>query len=118
MLSFSFFKKDKKTSIKKQKKTTSVLDKENGSGVEKYLQSKTATSQSTRVSKYIQEKNDLNIENEKNIALSGVAKYLETKADMFPVSSVSKYVAKKTIYEKQIAKENVSGVEKYLKTRN
>jgi hypothetical protein len=47
--------------------------------------------------------------------VSSVEKYLATKEKDSPVSSVSKYMAKKTIHEKKRAKENVSGVEKYLK---
>ena len=111
---FAFLKKEKKSPVatKRRISTLSNKDSSGDSGVEKYLkQQLAADNKITRVSQYIQEKEDLNVENEESLTLTGVAKYLETREEDSPVSSVSKYVARKTLHEKKIAKENVSGVE-------
>ncbi len=121
MFGFAFFNKEKKSPVKTRKRVSSVSTEGSSgdSGVEKYLKQKnTAENKITRVSQYIQEKEDLNVEKEESLTLSGVAKYLETREEDSPVSSVSKYVARKTLHEKKIAKENVSGVEKYLNNHN
>lgn len=121
MFDFDFFKKEKKSPVETKRKVSTLSRKNsNGdSGVEKYLkQQVVADNKITRVSQYIQERENLNVENEESLTLSGVAKYLETREEDFPMSSVSKYVVRKTLQEKKIAKENVSGVEKYLNNRD
>lgn len=121
MFGFDFFKKEKKSPIETKRRvaTSSRKGSSDESGVEKYLkQQLVADKKITRVSQYIQEKEDLNVENEESLTLSGVAKYLETREEVSPVSSVSKYVVRKALHDKKIAKENVSSVEKYLNNRD
>lgn len=120
LFGFVLFKKDETDPEEsKEKKHTLSTTNSSVSGVERYLKNQQVTTDSndglSRVSKYIQERESLNIEKEKSIAESSVEKYLAIKEKDSPVSSVSKYMAKKTIHEKKIAKENLSGVEKYLK---
>jgi len=86
------------------------------SGVAKYLnkqEAESAEAKVTGVAKYMQEKELLNIERAASTAVSSVEKYLANKNET-PVSGVSKYMAKKAVYAKKQAKENVSGVERYL----
>ncbi|MCF6203972.1 MAG: hypothetical protein L3J59_09950 [Methylococcaceae bacterium] len=117
---FVLFRKDKAgpDESKEIKNTLSARDS-SVSSVEKYLNKHNISSNTkdrlSGVSKYLQEKESLNTELEKSVAVSSVEKYLATKEKDSPVSSVSKYMAKKTIYEKKRVKESVSGVEKYLK---
>jgi DNA/RNA endonuclease YhcR with UshA esterase domain len=120
LFGFVLFRKDKTDpeESKEIKHTLSARDS-SISSVEKYLNKHNISANSkdrlSGVSKYLQEKDSLNIELEKSVAVSSVEKYLATKEKDSPVSSVSKYMAKKTIHEKKRAKENLSGVEKYLK---
>lgn len=71
------------------------------------------TSGVTGVARYLQEKQGSDAA---STPVSGVAKYLAGK-ESAPVSGVSKYMARQAINAKKIAKENVSGVEKYLNNR-
>ncbi|MCK5120506.1 MAG: hypothetical protein KAQ91_00910 [Methylococcales bacterium] len=71
------------------------------------------TSGATGVARYLQEKQGSDIASP---AVSGVAKYLAGKENA-PVSGVSKYMARQAIHAKKMAKENVSGVERYLNNR-
>ncbi len=120
LFGFVLFRKNKIDPEESKEIKRTLSDKESSvSGVEKYLKNQKIAANSndglSGVSKYLQEKESLNIELEKSVAVSSVEKYLATKEKDSPVSSVSKYMAKKTIHEKKRAKENVSGVEKYLK---
>jgi len=87
-------------------------------GVAKYLSQQHEASQPkvSGVAKYLQEKELLENEIAESQAISSVERYLANKKQD-PVSGVSKYVAKQAVYAKQMAKENVSGVEKYLNNR-
>ena len=116
---FLFFKKKSAVSIENSIESiiqptvdTSV------SGVERYLNKQCPTSTNlSGVARYLQEKQDSEIVvDTENTTLSGVAKYLVGKESV-PVSSVSKYVARQAIHAKQTAKNNASGVEKYLNNR-
>ncbi len=120
LFGFVLFRKDKIDPEEPKEIKHTLSDKESRvSGVEKYLKNQKIIANSndglSGVSKYLQEKESLNIEQEKSVAVSSVEKYLATKEKDSPVSSVSKYMAKKTIHDKKRAKENVSGVEMYLK---
>ena len=114
------FKKDsKKSSYPTNSKRPSVKEgASNVSGVARYLQDKQddiSQSKLTGVSRYLESKEEQGSEN--LVVVSGVAKYLATKEDA-PVSGVSKYMARQSIQAKKIAKENVTGVEKYLNNRS
>jgi len=85
-------------------------------GVAKYLNQHQAEVKVSGVAKYLQEKQLLEDEKAESLVVSGVEKYLASKNQQ-PASGVSKYMAKKAIYAKKMAKENVSGVEKYLNNR-
>ena len=120
LFSFVLYKKDgKKPGYTANNLRPSVKDRaSNVSGVARYIQNQQqdlSQSKLTGVSKYLESKEEQ--ETEKLVVVSGVAKYLATKKDA-PVSGVSKYMARQSIQAKKIAKENVSGVEKYLNNRN
>ncbi len=120
LFGFVLFKKDSKSSsYTANNKRPSVKERaSNISGVARYLQDKQddlSQSKLTGVSRYLESKEEQ--EQENPVAVSGVAKYLATKEEV-PVSGVSKYMARQSIQAKKIAKENVSGVEKYLNNRN
>ena len=125
LFSFVLFKKEKKTTIairtpKKLRSSSLQIQTSDVTGVAKYLQNQqdeVMQSKVTGVAKYLQEKEVLDFENTESLAVSGVAKYLASKEET-PVSGVSKYMARQAIYEKKMAKENVSGVEKYLNNRS
>jgi len=85
-------------------------------GVAKYLNQHQGEAKVSGVAKYLQEKQLLEDEKAESLVVSGVEKYLASKNQQ-PVSSVSKYVAKQAVHAKKMAKENVSGVEKYLNNR-
>ena len=121
LFGFVLFKKDskksgytannKRPSVKKERASTV-------SGVARYLQDKQddlSQSKLSGVSRYLESKEEQ--ESESLVVVSGVAKYLATKEDA-PVSGVSKYMARQSIQAKKVAKENVSGVEKYLNNRS
>ena len=116
LFGFVLFKKDSKKSgyIANDKRPSVKERASNVSGVARYLQDKQedlSRSKLTGVSRYLESKDEQEPEN--LVLVSGVAKYLATKEDA-PVSGVSKYMARQSIQAKKIAKENVSGVEKYL----
>ncbi len=119
----AFIKPEKAKREVKRKQEASSYNKSSDvsvSGVAKYLQEKNAAilqSSVTGVAKYLQEKEVLNIVKDEELSITGVAKYLATQ-EQAPASGVSRYMAKQAVYAKQIAAENVSGVEKYLKNRN
>ena len=120
LFGFVLFKKDSKSSSYTDNSLRpSVKESDSGvSGVARYLQNKQgdlSQSRLTGVSKYLESKEEQ--ETESQVVVSGVAKYLATKEEA-SVSGVSKYMAKQSIQAKKIAKENVSGVEKYLNNRN
>lgn len=118
LFGFVLLKKDKKVpettpgTVVRSLNETSRL-----SGVEKYLDSQNSLSQVSGVARYIQEKQIIETEGNDSQLVSGVAKYLAGKEET-PVSGVSKYMAKKVIQSRIRAKENVSGVEKYLNKQN
>ena len=120
LFSLVFLKKEKKPVASLYKaKVVSKNDTAGASGVAKYLQkqeTEVLQSKVTGVAKYLQEKEILNDVKAESLAISGVAKYLATKKET-PVSGVGKYMARKAIHAKKMAKENVSGVEKYLNNR-
>ena len=106
LFGFVLFKKDETDPEEsKEKKKTLATTSSSVSSVERYLKNQEDTTNSndglSRVSKYIQERESLNIDKEKSIAVSNVEKYLAIKEKDSPVSSVSKYLAKKTIHEKK-----------------
>ncbi|MCK4842635.1 MAG: hypothetical protein KAT04_12265 [Methylococcales bacterium] len=105
LFAFVLFKKDKTVTVK-------IVDKSSA------LNSYRKASGSTGVAKYLQEKEMMSDESEQtdNSSVSGVAKYLATRD--VAVSGVSKYMARQSIQAKKTAKENVSGVEKYLNNRS
>ncbi|MCK5191302.1 MAG: hypothetical protein KAR12_14750 [Methylococcales bacterium] len=120
LFGFVLFKKDsKKSSYPANSKRPSVKERaSNVSGVARYLQDKQddlSQSKLTGVSRYLESKEEQGSEN--LVVVSGVAKYLATKEEV-PVSGVSKYMARQSIQAKKTAKENVSGVEKYLNNRS
>jgi len=120
LFGFVLFKKDSKnSSYTANNKRPSVQERaSNVSGVARYLQDKQddlSRSKLTGVSRYLESKEEQEPEN--LVVVSGVAKYLATKEDA-QVSGVSKYMARQSIQAKKIAKENVSGVEKYLNNRS
>lgn len=122
LFGFVLFKKENNVSVdtQKTKPSSSNVEASGLSGVAKYLHKQKGEllqSKVTGVAKYLQEKEILNSVNTESLAISGVAKYLATKEEA-PVSGVSKYMARQAIYEKKIAAENVSGVEKYLNNRS
>lgn len=122
ILSFLVFKKDKSapvTANSARKDVKSYRDSSGATGVAKYLKNQegdVASASVSGVAKYLQEKEAQNAEKEENSAVSGVAKYLASKEET-PVSGVSKYMARQAVHAKKMAKENVSGVEKYLNNR-
>lgn len=122
LFGFVLFKKDsKKSSYTDNNLRPSPSVKKsasNVSGVARYLQNKQgdlSQSKLTGVSRYLESKEEQ--EPESQVVVSGVAKYLATKEEA-SVSGVSKYMTRQSIQAKKIAKENVSGVEKYLNNRN
>jgi len=120
LFGFVLFKKDsKKSGYTANNMRTPVKERASSvSGVARYLQDKQddlSQSKLTGVSRYLESKEEQEPEN--LVVVSGVAKYLATREDA-PVSGVSKYMARQSIQAKKIAKENVSGVEKYLNNRN
>lgn len=127
LFGFVLFKKEKaptadidddKAGVRKTVPTT--MQSSEVSGVDKYLQGKNggADAKMTGVSLYLQEKEGLDSDEDIVADGSSVDKYLETKAKDFPVSSVSKYMARKKIQTQQETKENLSSVEKYLKSHH
>ncbi len=117
-----FFKKDSKTQTEVITSTRSyVSDSSKLSGVDKYLQSQKddlLLSEVSGVEKYLENKQNLdNSGEQQEQSISGVARYLSSKDDVM-VSSVSKYMAQQAIQAKEMAKLNVSGVEKYLNNRD
>jgi hypothetical protein len=119
LFGFVLFKKDsKKSSYTENNLRPSPSVKKgasNVSGVARYLQNKQgdlSQSKLTGVSRYLESK-----EPECQEIVSGVAKYLATKEEA-TVSGVSKYMARQSVQAKNVEKENVSGVEKYLNNRN
>ena len=120
LFSFVFFKKDKSVPETASKSgVKSYRDASGATGVAKYLKSQNdemASSKVSGVAKYLQAKEDLDAEHAESLVVSGVAKYLANKEET-PVSGVSKYMARQAIHAKKMAKENVSGVEKYLNNR-
>ncbi len=120
LFGFVLFKKDKETAddvVSQKNKSYGVASGE--SGVAKYLSQRQAEDTASNISgvaKYLQEKEQLNAELEQSQVLSGVEKYLAEKQEN-RMSGVSKYMAKQAVLAKQMAKENVSGVEKYLNRR-
>jgi len=120
LFGFVLFKKDsKKSGYTANNKRPSVKERASTvSGVARYLQDKQddlSQSKLSGVSRYLESKEEQ--ESESLVVVSGVAKYLATKEDA-PVSGVSKYMARQSIQAKKVAKENVSGVEKYLNNRS
>ena len=120
LFGFVLFKKDsKKSGYTANNKRPSVKERaSNVSGVARYLQDKQdnlSQNKLSGVSRYLESKEEQ--VSESLVVVSGVAKYLATKEDA-PVSGVSKYMARQSIQAKKIAKENVSGVEKYLNNRS
>lgn len=90
------------------------------SSVAKYLRNQEGDDSSTKVTgvaKYLQEKELLHAEETNASSVSSVAKYLASKAET-PISGVSKYMARQVVQSRKIAKENISGVEKYLNNQN
>jgi hypothetical protein len=119
LFGFVFFKKDKSTPVNASNAETKSYHKSSATtGVARYLKShdELASSKESGVEKYLQAKEALYAESSEALAVSGVAKYLANKAQT-PVSGVSKYMARQAIHAKKMAKENVSGVEKYLNNR-
>lgn len=120
LFGFVLLKKDKKADDEASTSDARSYRKASGeTGVAKYLnqqQGELPQAKVSGVAKYLQEKELLNIEKQESLAISGVEKYLASKTQT-PVSGVSKYVAKKEVYAKKMAKENISGVEKYLNSR-
>lgn len=119
LLGFVLFKKESKSPDSTANKLRPSVKKtdSNVSGVARYLQNKQedlSQSKLTGVSKYLESRAEQ--ETEKLVVVSGVAKYLATKEEA-TVSGVSKYMARQSIQAKKVAKENVSGVEKYLNRR-
>jgi hypothetical protein len=109
-----------KQGIKREQEASSYNKTSGVSGVAKYLQAKIDTklqNKATGVAKYLQEKEELNIAKTENLVISGVAKYLDTKKQA-SASGVTRYMARQAVYAKKVAAENVSGVEKYLKSRS
>ncbi|MFW5443897.1 MAG: hypothetical protein ACKE51_06300 [Methylococcaceae bacterium] len=121
---FVLFKKDKtqvttNTSTTKKRVSNRQVSGSSSSGVAKYLQNQLDKSMESKVSgvaKYLQEKEQLDVENAESQVISSVEKYLASKQQA-TVSGVSKYMAKLAVHQKKMAKENVSGVEKYLNNR-
>lgn len=122
IFSFVLFKKENKVPVQpdeKQRVSVSSANSSNATGVSKYLKEQEKNDLNTNVSgveKYLLEKQEQSNEQAQNSVVSGVAKYLASKAET-PVSGVSKYMARQAIQAKKIARENVSGVEKYLNNR-
>lgn len=122
IFSFVLFKKDSKAAAEnnsnvKQRKV--CRDTSGVTGVAKYLRKQeglVSQNNVTGVARYLQEKQGLAVADAESSAVSGVAKYLAGK-EKTPVSGVSKYMARQAIQAKKMAKENLSGVEKYLNNR-
>jgi len=115
LFSFVLFKKDKTPAESASKPATNKTyrDSSGATGVARYLNNQNDSSNDVSgVAKYLQAKEALNAE----VAVSGVAKYLANREET-PVSGVSKYMARQAVHAKKMAKENVSGVEKYLNNR-
>jgi len=123
IFSFVLLKKDKElveAPRNKRNTSTDTSSSSNVTGVAKYLRNQENNDSNTKVSgveKYLLEKEELSIAQAQDSVISGVAKYLASKSET-PVSGVSKYMARQAIYAKKMAKENVSGVEKYLNNRS
>ncbi len=120
IFSFVIFKKDKSAVETASKSVVkSYKDTSGTTGVARYLKNQgdeQLANEVSGVAKYLQVKEALNAELEESLVISGVAKYLANKEET-PVSGVSKYMARQAVYAKKMAKENVSGVEKYLNNR-
>jgi len=117
IFSFVLFKKDKTADVSVSKpEVKSYKDSSGATGVARYLNNQDDSTRVSGVAKYLQEKEALNAEHEENLVVSGVAKYLANREET-PVSGVSKYMARQAVHAKKMAKENVSGVEKYLNNR-
>lgn len=116
LISAVLFKKEKKISLDNRDEKHSSLhhSSSTGTGVSRYLQSQQhdAVPEVTGVARYLKEKEGVMAEN----AVSSVAKYLASKEET-SISGVSKYMARRAVQAKRLAKENVSGVEKYLNRR-
>ncbi len=119
VFSFVLFKKDKSSA-----ETISSPDVKSNrgnagaTGVARYLKNHDdqASNKVSGVEKYLQEKEALNTQHAESLVVSGVAKYLANREET-PVSGVAKYMARQAVHAKKMAKENVSGVEKYLNNR-
>jgi len=119
IFSFVLFKKEDKVSAEPTRKKSFSSNSSDVTGVSKYLRNQQKEDLSSKVSgvaKYLLEKEEQINAHAQNSSVSGVAKYLASKAEA-PVSGVSKYMARQAIHAKKMAKENVSGVEKYLNNR-
>lgn len=118
LFSFVLLKKDKKAPETTSETVVRSLNEASGlSGVAKYLDSQNSSTQVSGVARYIQEKLLIEAEENDSQSVSGVAKYLAEKEEA-PVSGVSKYMARQVIQTRILAKENVSGVEKYLNNQS
>ncbi|GEM_PF-3383179 len=117
VFSFVLFKKDKTSDVSvSEPEVKSYRDSSGATGVARYLNNHDDSVRVSGVAKYLQEKEALNAEHEESLVVSGVAKYLANREET-PVSGVSKYMARQAVHAKKMAKENVSGVEKYLNNR-
>lgn len=119
LFSFVILKKDGGGS-KSEDETYRRASGSSESGVAKYLRNQEGDDSSTKVTgvaKYLQEKELLHAEETNASSVSSVAKYLASKAET-PISGVSKYMARQVVQSRKIAKENISGVEKYLNNQN
>ena len=111
LMGFVLFKKDKSAVPDVSKKERS---NRKGASSQSYSH-QGSESKLSGVSKYLNEKEGLNI-GEESSKESGVAKYLASK-EISSLSGVSKYMAKQSMQAEQKAKDNISGVEKYLKNK-
>ncbi len=120
IFSFVLFKKDKSAVEVASKSIAESRQNISGTtGVARYLKShgdEQLANEVSGVAKYLQAKEALGAELEESLAVTSVARYLANKEET-PLSGVSKYMARQAVYAKKMAKENVSGVEKYLNNR-
>lgn len=117
LFGFVIFKKDKSPVVDGSRSSAKSYGGASGeTGVAKYLNQQQGETKVSGVAKYLQEKQLLAEEKAESQVVSGVAKYLASK-NQEPVSGVSKYMARQAVNAKKMAKENVSGVEKYLNNR-
>ncbi len=123
LLAVIFFKKESDLPASSPSSNSRVVTKTDSSGISgvaKYLQDQQSAlleSEGSSVEKYLEKKQSIEDAQLEEQRVSGVAKYLEAKKAV-PLSSVSKYMARKAIYSKEMAKKNVSGVQKYLNSRD